>query len=144
MKFLIAVFLVLAALAISAVAHADSDSANGSSAPVTGRGKRGGGKKPNPNPSAGNPDSVRGTCTVIESPSNPIAGPCVTTMLVLNDIDGNEIAKDRTTAQGQFEFTAERGKAYKIAPGSKYYNLVSPTTAIHGGDKINLQLQQKE
>jgi len=129
------------------VVRADSDTSSeapSTSAPTIGRGRRGGGKNSNNSQPTSNPGSIKGTCTVVESPSNPIAGPCVTTMLILNDIDGNEVARDRTTAQGQFEFTADPGKAYKLAPGSKFYDLVAPKTTVHGGDsKVNLQLQQK-
>jgi hypothetical protein len=124
------------------VVRADSDTSSETTTTI-GRGRRGGGKNSNNSQPTSNPGSIKGTCTVVESPSNPIAGPCVTTMLILNDIDGNEVARDRTTAQGQFEFTADPGKAYKIAPGSKFYDLVAPKTAVHGGDKVNLQLQQK-
>jgi hypothetical protein len=142
MKFL---SLILLLFTIVPLVHADSDTSSEAtgSAPTIGRRRRGG-KNSNATPSANsNPGAIKGTCTVVESPSNPIAGPCVTTMLILNDIDGNEVARDRTTAQGQFEFSADQGKAYKLAPGSKFYDLIAPKTTVHGGDKVNLQLQQK-
>ena len=52
--------------------------------------------------------------------------------------------KTRTTPRGQFDFTADPEKIYKLASGSKFYELISPTGEVHGGDKVNLQLKQKE
>lgn len=120
----------------SAIAHADPD-------PTLGGRRHGGTKQKNAGPVSKNSGTIRGVCSIVESPSNPFPGPCVNTPLVLNDANGNEVVKMRTTNQGQFDFIAEKGKPYKIEPGSNFYEIVAPKGLIHGGDKVNLQLQQK-
>lgn len=139
-------FLLLAALTLNSLAFADTESdMNGSGPPPTmgrsGRGSRG--KRLNPDNSGKTAGNIRGVCSVLQSANNPLPGPCVNTLLILNDSNGNEVVKARTTTQGQFEFVAETGKDYKIASGSRYYDIVSPTAKVHGGDKVDLRLQQK-
>ena len=109
----------------------------------TNSGKRVGvGKKTDLESASKNSDTIRGICIIIESATNPVASTCMNLLLILNDLQGNEMMRTRTTAQGQFEFSADSGKAYRIISGSKFYELVSPTSPIHGGDKIQVQLQQ--
>ena len=97
---------------------------------------------PQPTPS-GSPGTIHGTCSVVASATNPFAGPCVNLSIILNDAQGVEKERGRTNAQGQFEFDATSGQDYRVVPGSKYYDIVSPTTAVHAGDKVDLKLQQK-
>ncbi len=86
--------------------------------------------------------SIHGVCNVVASPSNPIGGPCVSLLLLLTDSDGKEVSKGRTTAQGAFDFSTEAGKDYKILPGSKFYELATPATTVHGGGRVGVQLKQ--
>lgn len=129
--------LFLAIASLASLVHADGDST-----PPTGR-RRGGGKRNSIGPSSKNPGAIRGTCSIVESPTNPLPGPCVNVLLILNDPKGNEVVKDRTTPQGGFDFSAEPGKAYNIISGSKFYEVVTPKDVVHGGEKVNLVLRQK-
>ena len=86
---------------------------------------------------------ITGACVIVPSPMNPISGPCVNLVLVLKDPEGKDVLKDRTNSQGQFEFSTEAGKAYTVASGSKFYDVVSPKGQIRSGSSIELKLQQK-
>jgi len=112
---------------------------------IGGGGYRGGLKqKISPGSSDKEPAAIRGNCTVVASPSNPIQGACVSLLLVLTDADGNVIEKTRTTMQGQFDFITESSKTYRIIPGSKYYELATAPVLFHSGDRIGLRLKQKQ
>ena len=133
-------FIILSLLC--SLGYADT---NGDPSPTTGArgGKRIGGKRNYIESAGKNPDTIRGNCAIIESSTNPLASACVNLLLILNDAKGDEAMRTRTSAQGQFEFTAEPDTSYKIVSGSKFYELVAPTIAIHGGDRVLVQLQQK-
>ena len=89
---------------------------------------------------------IRGVCEILASPSNPVAGTCVTFVLILKDEKGAEVMKARTDTKGQFDFTIEGNKKYQIVSGSKYYQVVNPkqfiTAEMTQGKIIALQLQQ--
>jgi hypothetical protein len=89
------------------------------------------------------PVEIVGMCTIKQSASNPLAGPCVNLVVVLNHADGTEYLKNRTTSQGKFSFEAENGQQYQLALGSKLYEIVSPKGLIAAGQKIDLRLEQK-
>ncbi len=128
-------------------AYADSDSSTSQEPdnnPGMGVRRRGSGKKLNLGKATKNPGTIRGLCTVIESTANPFSGPCVSSLLILTDKDGNEMSKSRTTAKGDFEFIADPNMTYHLVSGSRYYQVVGPMELIHGGENINLKLQQKE
>lgn len=112
---------------------------NGSATPIV-RGNKAGGKNLRLDAPTKNPGTIRGTCSVAQSTSNPIEGPCADMLLVLTDAEGNEVEKTRTSTQGHFDFEAEPGKAYKIALGSKTYLITAPTELVHGGDEVSLEI----
>lgn len=132
----------------SFLTFADTQTANESSADTSYPGHRGKGVGKNrdsiqKNKQDSGSDKISGLCTVVQSASNPISGPCVGQFLALIDEKGNEVIKNRTSTQGRFEFIAEKGKSYTISPTSRFYDLVSPKTVIHAGDRFELKLQQK-
>jgi hypothetical protein len=88
-------------------------------------------------------NTVRGTCSILESQFNPIPGPCVNTLLVVSDVKGEELARTRTSAKGEFEFTAERATSYRIGSGSQAYEVVSPSDPVQGGSRVVVKLRQK-
>jgi hypothetical protein len=141
-KFLQRDFALASALwlVVAGSALADTNSAADSSVV---KGRHGGrvGKRPAAAASP-EPGSIRGTCTVAQSSSNPFPGPCINLLLVLKDAQGNEAFKARTNPQGQFEFLAEQDKPYKISCSSKFYETVSPTDAIHAGERVSVVLKQ--
>lgn len=129
--------------------NADSDSNNDSGTnigpPPTGRG-RSSGRHHNPNGSNKNSSAagkLRGHCTLMQSQDNPIAGPCVNTMLVLNDADGTELDRTRTSENGDFEFPADPKDRFHITSGSRFYDVDSPTGLLRSGQKVDLVLRQK-
>ena len=142
------ILFLVAALTSSAFADTGSEDdmhGNGSGPSTMGRtGRRGGGKQLNPDPGTHSPGTIIGNSGTKASTSNPIPGACVNLLLVLNDETGAEVEKTRTTVKGHFEFAGEAGKNYTIASGSKFYEVVAPQGLIHGGDRVNLQLQQKQ
>lgn len=152
-SLLISSLLMIAALssfgAFSPLAQADTGSAsdmqgNGTGPSTMGRsGRRGGSKRINPGLSRKSAGTIRGECETVANSSNPLAGPCTDLELVLNDEKGVEAMKTRTTKNGHFEFAGEAGKGYKITSGSKYFEVVSPKDLVHGGDTVELKLQQK-
>lgn len=109
----------------------------------------GGGSEPIPlGVAEKNDDLIRGTCNLTEAQKTAdqkteFTSPCVDVVIVLNDEDGNELARTRTTSKGGFKFAAEKAKAYRIDAASSHYELVSPTAAVHAGDTVQLQLKQK-
>jgi hypothetical protein len=139
----------LLALSPHTDAHADDDNVgvpSNASTPSSGRsgGRHGARGQSSGKPGAkASPGLIRGGCSIVVSATNPLAGPCVNLLLILNDAQGIEQGRSRTNSQGQFEFTSTTGMDYRVAPGSKYYDLVSPTAVVHGGDKVDLKLQQK-
>jgi hypothetical protein len=105
--------------------------------------RRAHGKRLNPSATSKNPGTIRGRCTVVESDSNPIAGPCVDMVLLLNDEKGNEVLRTRTSAKGDFEFAADPAVKYRVGSGSKFYDLVQPEGLLHGGASVDMRLRQK-
>ena len=143
MKIQIQFFASVVLICICSFAQADSDSASESLGHHGGGGKRAH-SKTTENKTAG---EIHGSCSIEESTSNPIAGPCVNLVLVLNDSEGKEVLKTRTTAQGQFDFaldsTTNTGSAFQIVPGSKFYEMSSPAALVHLGDRVHIKLKQK-
>jgi len=80
---------------------------------------------------------------MLKSDNNPISGPCVNLVLVLLDEKGTEVLKSRTNPRGQIEFAAEKGKVYRIIPGSRFYEIKAPLDLIHGGDTVKIFLKLK-
>ena len=96
------------------------------------------------NAKAGGGNQIKGSCGIMQSASNPLAGPCVNLVLVLNHPDGTEAFKTRTDPQGRFSFESVAGQDYILVPGSKFYDLVSPKGQIAAGNsRVDVQLQQK-
>jgi len=146
-KVLLVVGLMTATSLCCLVSYADTDTAAGLdsvSSHGRGGGRRGGGKKMNIGKASKNPGTIRGSCTVVESPSNPFANTCVNILLILRDQEGNEVSKSRTTSKGEFEFATDTGKLFRLESGSRFYAVVAPKDLIHGGALVNLKLQQKE
>jgi hypothetical protein len=102
-------------------------------------GKLGGEKKAKASAS----NLLRGHCTLLESPMNPITGPCISVPLELKDEKGVSQGIARTSAQGEFEFDVEAEGPFTLAPSSSYYQLISPTESIHRGDRVNLKIREK-
>jgi len=124
-------------------AHADSDTALDTSGTAsTGKhGKRGGSKSKSE--STNHSNSIIASCAIVPSPSNPVGGPCVSLVIILKDAEGKEVYKNRTTPQGQIDFTAEPGKSYTVTSGSRYYEVIAPKGPVRAGSKIVINLQQK-
>jgi hypothetical protein len=91
------------------------------------------------------PGTIRGVCAIQAGPGNPFPGPCVSLLIILEDAKGNEVARTRTTPQGEFDFTAAAGSQaeYIFVSGSKFYEVIAPTRTVHGGDRVSLLLRQK-
>lgn len=89
-----------------------------------------------------NAKMIRGHCTILEGPGNPITTPCSNTVLILNDEKGAELFRTRTTSKGDFEFSAEETGKYRIGSGSKFYDLVSPTRLLRGGESVEVNLRE--
>jgi len=96
-----------------------------------------------------NPNTIRGNCTVIDK-TKPSASartessePCVDIVISLTDEKGSEISRTRTTSKGAFRFVADQTKTYRVSAVSPQYELVSQNPVIHGGDNIDIQLQEK-
>lgn len=138
--------LILLAACLTSTAFADTDTANGtgnSSGVKVGRGRHGGSKKGNQNATSKNPNVVRGSCAVIASPSNPFPGPCVNITLVINDSEGKEILKTRTSTKGEIEFMIDPSKPYRVISGSRFYNVAAPKELVKGSHRLDVKLQQK-
>ncbi len=86
---------------------------------------------------------VRGHCTLLESPLNPITGPCISVPLELRDARGQSLGISRTSAQGDFEFAVEGNGPFTLAPSSSYYVLVAPMERIRRGDRVDLRIREK-
>ena len=140
-----AMVLLCHGFVLASSARADSGSATDMNTPTAeGRtGRRGGGKRVNPDKGGRSAGTISGNCSTVESPMNPLAGACVNTLLALNDEKGAEVSKTRTNIKGDFEFAGEPSKAYHLVSGSQYYEVVSPTAFVHGGDHVTLKLRQK-
>lgn len=139
-KFIIA---IISLLSLSwGIASADSTSATGGTNGKSGQGrmKRQMSLSTNNNPSPGN---IRGHCTLLEGGGNPFLGPCVNTQLILSTVDGKELLRTRTTPNGDFEFIADQGGQFIITPGSKLYEVASPTKAVLSGQGVDLKIRQK-
>lgn len=104
---------------------------------------RRGGKRLQPGGENDDTNTIHGRCIIEENANNPLPGPCVNLLLILNDGKGNEVEKARTTPEGKFEFTAAQGKNYKIISGSRFYEVSSPKDSVQGGQRVDLILQQK-
>lgn len=90
-----------------------------------------------------NPDTITGQCVVIPGGGNLIATPCTDTILTLVPVHPADSISVRTEHDGTFQFTIDHGQTYRIQPGSKYYEVVSPTDPISGGLNLQVQLRQK-
>jgi len=138
-------FLMICVSASADYENSTSDPSNGMNSPAVGGRRRGGGKRNPIGKSSRNPGTIQGVCTVVQSLSNPFEGPCVNTLLVLKDREGNEISKSRTSSRGDFEFAAEHGTSYLLTSGSRYYQVVEPASLIEGGNKkVALKLKQQD
>jgi hypothetical protein len=103
-------------------------------------------------PSRKNADSIKGHCTLVASPSNPIQGPCISTLLILRDAQGTEISTARTSSNGMFEFLVDQDQEdgrptanakYKVFAGSESYEVVAPAETVRAGRSIEVQLRMK-
>ena len=142
MKFLFFVFLFL--FCFPDTSQADTDTANSGPATTTGRhAKMKTGSPKGEKKNSSHPSSIRGHCTLLASPMNPITGDCVSVPLVIQDNEGHEIAITRTDGKGSFSFELEQDVPYTIAPTSKMYKLVSPARPVHMGQSVDLKIQEK-
>jgi hypothetical protein len=91
------------------------------------------------------PDEIRGTCTVLQSATNPLSGPCVKTWIGLYDSKGNEILRTQTSQSGNFVFSPEDDESYTIRPISALYDVSEKTKPklAHRGERVRLALTQK-
>lgn len=115
--------------------------------------RSGTGKPPIPDGSGGepinlvaaekDPNVLRGTCTLVEGPTDSFSSPCVDLVIVLTDEKGAEISRTRTTSKGAFKFTADKKKVYLLGAGSDLYELISPTGSFHGGTTVELKFREK-
>ena len=101
------------------------------------------GSVPGAVPGASGAAPTGGVCYLLPGPGNPINGPCVNVLLALSDTAGTELFRTRTDPTGHFEFAAEAGKNYRVAPVSKAYELLSPTRVITGGEGFEVKLRQR-
>ena len=148
--------LVLSALLFGAVAQADEPApvtvplapSEGEPSPrvvprATSHGRRvgrsfgGDGKRHKP-PAA----FLRGHCTLLESPLNPISGPCISVPLELKNAAGVSLGIARTSVQGDFDFSVDEDGPFTIAPSSRRYLLVSPTGKLHRGERVPLEIRE--
>jgi hypothetical protein len=84
-----------------------------------------------------------GTCVIDANPSNPMGGPCTNFVLTLLDPEGHEVARERTLADGSFEFTILETKKYTVAISSRYYEVVNPSVSEVINKPIEIHLKQK-
>jgi len=87
---------------------------------------------------------VRGQCTVLESPLNPITGPCVSVPLELKDRLGASLGVSRTNEKGEFDFAVASEGPYTLAPNSSFYVVVAPLNPIDRGQRVELRIRQKK
>lgn len=135
----------LITLLLSTVALADDPTATTPPAPQasTRHGGKLRGKVPNGSKNAKLHNDVRGRCTVMESPLNPITGPCVSVPLELKDKAGTSLGVSRTNDKGEFDFEVESDGPYTLAPSSSYYVVVAPLTTVDRGQRVDLRIRQK-
>jgi hypothetical protein len=88
--------------------------------------------------------AVHGHCTLLESPLNPITGPCISVPLELKDEKGQSQGVSRTTVQGDFDFTVEGDGPYVLAPTSSHYVVVSPKEAVGKGKAVDLRIRERD
>jgi hypothetical protein len=90
--------------------------------------------------------SVHGHCTLLESPMNPLTGPCISVPLELKDTNGVSLGISRTSVSGDFEFRVESASPgpFSLAPSSSHYLLISPITGVRRGEAIDLRIREKD
>jgi len=88
-------------------------------------------------------NDISGRCIVMESPMNPISGPCVSVPLELKNAKGISMGISRTSAEGMFSFAVEDEGPYTLAPSSSFYVVVSPKTELEKGQRIDFRIRQK-
>lgn len=86
-------------------------------------------------------DHIVGQCIVLAGGGNLMNAPCPEVILTLEG--KGEPIHARTDRIGQFEFVTEQGEQYKLVSGSKFYEMVQPTEAVHSGDSVEVHLKQK-
>jgi hypothetical protein len=84
---------------------------------------------------------VRGICEVVITPTHPITEACVSTLLILKDPHGKEVARTRTDGKGNFDFAADPAKKFKIVPAAAAYDLVAPQHLVSSGSTVHLKLK---
>lgn len=118
---------------------ADDDTSGG----FVGRGHRVGKRMRVGEDGAANSGTIHGHCTLLEGNGNPISGPCVNLILVLNDANGNEVLRTRTSSGGDFVFLGEKNVQYQVVVESRSYEIAGPAKSIRGGEHIDLKLRYK-
>ena len=135
-------FVLLNVVLLNGAAFADSDSSTTPVVRGTGHGHHAGVKISAKN-AKNNSKTIQGNCETVASASNPVPGACVNLVLILKDAQGNDVVKNRTSANGHFEFPAEPGKVYTIASGSRYFEVVEAKNTTQAGSKIVVHLKLK-
>jgi len=132
-------------LLLASPAHADDS--NTDSTPVAPRAARHGGrlgKSISPEKKTVKAShTVRGHCTMLETPMNPITGPCVSVPLELKNDKGVSLGISRTSAQGDFTFEVEDNGPFHLNPSSSAYVLAGPIAEVKKGQVIDLKIKQK-
>ncbi|MGZ3653710.1 MAG: hypothetical protein ACXVCI_22275 [Bdellovibrionota bacterium] len=140
-----AAFLFLLLAFIAPLGHADDS--NTDSTPVVPRATRHGGKLgksfSTEKKTVKSNHTVRGHCTMLETPLNPITGPCVSVPLELKNDKGVSLGISRTSAQGDFVFEVEDNGPYHLTPSSTAYVLAAPIAEVKKGQTIDLKIKQK-
>ena len=135
--------LLLATTTVDAQGAADPTATPPLTPMATRHGGKVGGKIRNGEKRAKNRNDVRGKCTMMETPLNPISGPCVSVPLELKDSNGSSLGVARTNAQGEFNFAVEDDGPYTLAPTTDYYVVVSPGGKVERGHPVNLRIKGK-
>src|ERR1035437_10052336 len=123
---IVATFVGLLLLLFPILTNADTDTANSSPSMGMGRkhgkmGKGSKGAKKNDNILG----AIRGHCTLVASPMNPLPGPCISVPLALRNANSSElVGTERTDGKGDFQFILGQDGPFSIVPTSGFYVLI--------------------
>lgn len=88
-------------------------------------------------------DTISGQCIVQAGGGNLMTTPCTDLILTLVPTHKGDEISVRTDHEGMFQFTIEQGQSYRLKPGSKLFDVVSPTQPISAAINLGVQLRQK-
>ena len=86
-------------------------------------------------------DTIEGQCVILAGGGNLMPSPCPEVVLTLQG--KGEPIQTRTDREGMFEFVTEQGQQYKVASGSKFYEVVEPLRPVFSGSRLEIHLKQK-